>query len=64
MLSVIATSAIGFINPAIAPVIDWESDVGGVLMILLEPPVVEPTAEDMEDDDEDVDGAEFRWPSD
>jgi hypothetical protein len=51
-------------NPVIAPVIDWESDVGGVLMILLEPPVVEPTAEDMEDDDEDVDGAEFRWPSD
>ena len=49
----------GFVNPATAPVMDWESDVGGVLMILLDPGEGA-TADDTEDEDEEVDGASFR----
>lgn len=35
---------------------EWDNEVGGVLTMLLEPPVVDTTADETEDEDEDVDG--------
>ena len=35
---------------------EWDNEVGGVLTMLLEPAVVEATADEIEDDDEEVDG--------
>ena len=35
---------------------EWDNEVGGVLTILLEPAVVETIADEIEDDDEEVDG--------
>ena len=35
---------------------EWDSEVGGVLTMLLEPAVVEAIADEIEDDEEEVDG--------
>lgn len=47
-------------SPATAPVIDWDNDVGGVLMMLLQPPPGDPKADETDDNEEEVDGAAFR----
>ena len=52
-------TADGFMNRATAPVMDWERDVGGVLMMLLRPPAVEPWVEEIEDEEEEVDGEDL-----
>ena len=40
---------------------EWDSEVGGVLTMLLEPAVVEATADEIEDDDEEVEGDFTIW---
>lgn len=42
-------------KPATAFPMEWDNDVGGVLIMLLEPALVD-AAVDIDDDDEDVDG--------
>lgn len=52
-------SADAFIKPATAPVIDWESEVGGEL-ILLDPPVADNPDDEEEEEAEEV---AVRWGS-
>lgn len=43
-------------NPAIAFPKECDNEVGGVLIILLEPAVVEAKVDDIEEDEDDVEG--------